>query len=27
VVMPHPRSFVIPINWRTHAAKLVVCLQ
>ena len=24
VVMPHPRSFVIPINWRTHAAKLVV---
>jgi chemotaxis protein CheX len=27
VVTPHPRSFVIPINWRTHAAKLVVCLQ
>jgi chemotaxis protein CheX len=27
VVMPHARSFVIPINWRTHAAKLVVCLQ
>ena len=27
VVTPHDRSFVIPINWRTHAAKLVVCLQ
>ena len=27
VTTPHPRSFVIPINWRTHAAKLVVCLQ
>jgi chemotaxis protein CheX len=27
VVTPHERSFVIPINWRTHAAKLVVCLQ
>jgi chemotaxis protein CheX len=27
VVTPHARSFVIPINWRTHAAKLVVCLQ
>jgi chemotaxis protein CheX len=27
VVTPHPRSFVIPINWRTHAARLVVCLQ
>jgi chemotaxis protein CheX len=27
VVMPHARAFVIPINWRTHAAKLVVCLQ
>jgi len=27
VVMPHARSFVIPINWRTHAAKLVVFLQ
>ena len=26
-VVPHERSFVIPINWRTHAAKLVVCLQ
>jgi chemotaxis protein CheX len=27
VVTPHPRSFVIPINWRTHSARLVVCLQ
>jgi chemotaxis protein CheX len=27
VVMPHARAFVIPINWRTHAAKLIVCLQ
>jgi chemotaxis protein CheX len=27
VEMPYPRAFVIPINWRTHAAKLVVCLQ
>jgi chemotaxis protein CheX len=24
---PHPRSYVIPINWRTHSAKLVVCLE
>src|ERR1700761_2537006 len=24
---PHARSFVIPINWRTHSAKLVVCLE
>jgi chemotaxis protein CheX len=24
---PHQRSFVIPINWRTHSAKLVVCLE
>ncbi len=24
---PHPRSFVIPINWRSHSAKLVVCLE
>jgi chemotaxis protein CheX len=23
----HVRSFVIPINWRTHSAKLVVCLE
>jgi chemotaxis protein CheX len=23
---PHARSYVIPINWRTHSAKLVVCL-
>ncbi len=27
VSVPHSRCFVIPINWRTHAAKLVVCLQ
>lgn len=27
VVPPHARSFVIPINWRTHSAKLVVCLE
>ncbi len=27
VGLPHARCFVIPINWRTHAAKLVVCLQ
>ncbi len=25
--MPNARCFVIPINWRTHSAKLVVCLQ
>ena len=24
---PHSRSYVIPINWRTHSAKLVVCLE
>jgi chemotaxis protein CheX len=24
---PHARSFVIPINWRSHSAKLVVCLE
>jgi chemotaxis protein CheX len=24
---PHPRSYVIPINWRAHSAKLVVCLE
>ena len=24
---PHTRSYVIPINWRTHSAKLVVCLE
>ena len=23
----HSRSYVIPINWRTHSAKLVVCLE
>jgi chemotaxis protein CheX len=27
VTVPHARSYVIPINWRTHAAKLVVCLE
>jgi hypothetical protein len=27
VTTPHTRSFVIPINWRTHSAKLVVCLE
>lgn len=27
VTAPHARSFVIPINWRTHSAKLVVCLE
>ena len=21
------RSFVIPLNWRTHSAKLIVCLE
>jgi hypothetical protein len=27
VAAPHRRSYVIPINWRTHSAKLVVCLE
>jgi chemotaxis protein CheX len=28
VTMPdNVRSFVIPINWRSHAAQLVVCLE
>ncbi|MDP9082182.1 MAG: chemotaxis protein CheX [Pseudomonadota bacterium] len=27
VVAPHSRSYVMPINWRTHSAKLVVCLE
>jgi len=27
VIPPHSRSYVIPINWRTHSAKLVVCLE
>jgi chemotaxis protein CheX len=27
VVAPHPRAYVIPINWRSHSAKLVVCLE
>jgi hypothetical protein len=27
VTTPYARSFVIPINWRTHSAKLVVCLE
>jgi chemotaxis protein CheX len=24
---PYPKSYVIPINWRKHSAKLVVCLE
>lgn len=24
---PYTRAYVIPINWRTHCAKLVVCLE
>lgn len=27
VAAPFSRSYVIPINWRTHSAKLVVCLE
>ena len=27
VTPPHPRCYVIPINWRAHSAKLVVCLE
>ncbi|HMK85821.1 MAG TPA: chemotaxis protein CheX [Steroidobacteraceae bacterium] len=27
VTPPYPRSYVIPINWRAHSAKLVVCLE
>jgi chemotaxis protein CheX len=27
IVVPHSRSYVIPINWRSHSAKLVVCLE
>ncbi len=27
VTTPHSRCYVIPINWRTHTAKLVVCLE
>jgi chemotaxis protein CheX len=27
VAAPHSRSYVIPINWRAHSAKLVVCLE
>jgi hypothetical protein len=23
----HARPFVIPINWRSHSAKLIVCLE
>jgi len=26
VTSPHPRSYVIPINWRSHSAKVIVCL-
>ena len=27
VAPPHARCYVIPINWRAHSAKLVVCLE
>lgn len=27
VAAPSVRAYVIPINWRTHSAKLVVCLE
>ena len=27
VMPPNTRSFVIPINWRSHSAQLVVCLD
>jgi len=27
VTPDHLRSFVIPINWRSHSAQLVVCLE
>ena len=27
VSAPHVRAYVIPINWRSHSAKLVVCLE
>jgi chemotaxis protein CheX len=27
ITAPHARSFFIPIHWRAHSAKLVVCLQ
>lgn len=27
VTPPNVRSFVIPINWRSHSAQLVVCLE
>ncbi len=27
VTPPNTRSFVIPINWRSHSAQLVVCLD
>ncbi|HLW24452.1 MAG TPA: chemotaxis protein CheX [Steroidobacteraceae bacterium] len=27
VVAPYSKSYVIPINWRRHSAKLVVCLE
>jgi len=27
VTAPHSKSYVIPINWRKHSAKLVVCLE
>ena len=27
VTAPYSKSYVIPINWRKHSAKLVVCLE
>ena len=27
VTPPYSKSYVIPINWRKHSAKLVVCLE
>jgi chemotaxis protein CheX len=27
ITAPYSRSYVIPINWRRHSAKLVVCLE
>jgi chemotaxis protein CheX len=27
ITPPNVRSFVIPINWRSHSAQLVVCLE
>jgi chemotaxis protein CheX len=27
ITAPYSKSYVIPINWRKHSAKLVVCLE